>query len=719
MMFPYSLEGAAKVWYEKEPPNSILTWEDLVTKFVNQFFPPSKTTHLKNEISRFTQKFEETFSEAWERFKEMLRACPHHGFTELTQVDTFYNGLNENDQDLNAAAGGNLLSKTTREALNTIENKSKVHYSRNKSNVSRMNTTSRESVSKTDERIDKLADQLSTLVEIVSKKVVTPALVKVVLTIKLTLRIVLVTKWHHLVLLRCKTMVKIGFQNQPFQVPNNQVQQEFSNEFSSYKRTNDQMMRNMQNQINSLKGDFKNEIQNTMKTQQAVLMNQQNVFQTNLQNMLSGFFQNQASTSGTLLSNTIPNPKGEMKAITTRSGVAYEGPSIPTNPSPKKVVERETEETTDKEQSNFQGSTAHIPPPVNPIPILEPDVPKTLPKPNIPYPSRRNDQKSREKASNQMEKIFQIFQILLLKRNGYFEADPRVPLILGRSFLRTGRALIDVYGEEITLRVDNEAITFNLDQTTRYSSTNDKSVNRIDIIDEVCEEYAPELLGFSNKSSGGNPTPTSEPLTSEFILEEIEAYLKDDSISPEIDHADCDPEGDICLIEKLLNNDPFQLPPMDLKQGEVIKAKSSMEEPPELELKDLPSHLEYAYLEENDKLPVIIAKGLKDVEKEALLKVLKSHKRAIAWKITDIKGIDPRFCTHKILMEDDYKPTVQSQRRVNPKIHEVIKKEVLKLLDAGMIYPISDSPWVSLVHCVPKKGGITVVANEENEFRHV
>ncbi|GJY37083.1 hypothetical protein Tco_0422461 [Tanacetum coccineum] len=123
--------------------------------------------------------------------------------------------------------------------------------------------------------------------------------------------------------------------------------------------------------------------------------------------------------------------------------------------------------------------------------------------------------------------------------------------------METGRALIDVYGEEITLRVDNEAITFNLDQTTRYSSTNDKSVNRIDIIDEVCEEYAPKLLGFSNKSSGGKLTPTSKPLTFEFILEEIKAYLKDDSISPEIDHADCDPEGDICLIEKLLNNDPF------------------------------------------------------------------------------------------------------------------------------------------------------------------
>nr|GEU97873.1 hypothetical protein [Tanacetum cinerariifolium] len=155
---------------------------------------------------------------------------------------------------------------------------------------------------------------------------------------------------------------------------------------------------------------------------------------------------------------------------------------------------------------------------------------------------------------------------------------------------------------------------------------------------------------------------------------------------------------------------------MDLKKGEVVKAKPSIKEPPELELKDLPSLLEYAYLEGVDKLLVIIAKDLKVDEKEALLKVLKSHKRAIAWKITDIKGIDPRFCTYKILMEEDYKPTVQSQRRVNPKIHEVIKKEVIKLLDVRMIYSISDNPWISLIHCVPKKGGITVVEKENNDL---
>nr|GEX22385.1 reverse transcriptase domain-containing protein [Tanacetum cinerariifolium] len=126
MLFPYSLEDIARIWYEKKPPNSILTWSDLVNKFVNQFFLHSKTTQLKNEISRFTQRFEETFSEAWDRFKEFLRACPHHGFLELTQIDTFYNGLTEQDQDsLNAASGGNLLNKTTRKALKIIENKSK------------------------------------------------------------------------------------------------------------------------------------------------------------------------------------------------------------------------------------------------------------------------------------------------------------------------------------------------------------------------------------------------------------------------------------------------------------------------------------------------------------------------------------------------------------------------------------------------------------------
>ncbi|GKF71575.1 hypothetical protein Tco_0207689, partial [Tanacetum coccineum] len=200
----------------------------------------------------------------------------------------------------------------------------------------------------------------------------------------------------------------------------------------------------------------------------------------------------------------------------------------------------------------------------------------------------------------------------------------RVPLILGRPFLRTAHALIDVYGEELTLPVDDEAITFKVGQTSRYSYNNAKSVNRIDVIDVSCEEYPQEVLRFLDISKSGNPTPSLDPILSstfpsltpfeggDFILEEINACLTNDSILPGIDDAEFDLEGDIRLLEELLNNDPSSpLPPKELHFEEIKTIKSSIDDPPKLELKDLPSHLEYAFLEGTDKLPVIISKGIK------------------------------------------------------------------------------------------------------------
>nr|GEW09201.1 reverse transcriptase domain-containing protein [Tanacetum cinerariifolium] len=409
-----------------------------------------------------------------------------------------------------------------------------------------MNTNSRENASKTDDRIDKLADQISTLVDIFAKKVVTPAPVKAVKESCVTC---------------CGNHAYYNF-------PNND-----SNQLSVCVATGTYNQVSLQNRASNF----------TASPGFAPVQNSQN-------------------------SNTIRNPKGEMKAITTRSGVAYEGPSIPT---PKKVVEQETEETTDKEQTNFQGT------------MLLKKLPEKLGDPGkflIPcdFPGMDMTLKLSDRSITRPKGVAEDVFVKVGKFHFLthfvvmdFKADHRIPLILGRSFLRTSRALIDVYGEEITLRVNDEAVTFNLNQTTRYSSTyDDLSINRIDIIDVAREECAQEILGFSSNSLGGNPTSTSEPILSDsspsltsfegsdFILEEIEAYLKDESLLPKIDHAYCNPEGDICLIKKLLNNDPFQLPPMDLKQGEVVKAKSSIEEPPDLEIKDLPSHLEYAYLED-------------------------------------------------------------------------------------------------------------------------
>ncbi|GJR67510.1 hypothetical protein Tco_0013575 [Tanacetum coccineum] len=399
-----------------------------------------------------------------------------------------------------------------------------------------------------------------------------------------------------------------------------------------------------------------------------------------------------SSGTGTLPSNTVTNPNEDLKGITTRSGVVYKGPAIPITSSPK-VMERETEVTKDTMPPTNNGSTEDVQPPVIPVvhheSIFEPvNAPLSAPMPNqktsILFPSRRNNERR------------------------HFEPDPRVPLILGRSFLKTSRALIDVYEGEITLRVGREAITFNLDQTSRYTANyNHMTANRIDVIDMACEEYSQEVLGFSNVISSGNPTPYYDPIVStssptltpfgdsDFLLfEEADSFLaiEDDPTSPEVDPTYYDPDGDILLLEAILNSDPSPPPNQgnyfpetqkDLKFCETNNEKSLVNDPLEVELKDLPPHLEYAFLEGNDKLPVIITKDLKNEEKAALIEVLKSHKRAIAWKLSDIKGIDPDFYTHKIIMEEDYELTVQHQRRVNPKIHDVIKKEVEKLLDAG------------------------------------
>nr|GEU70435.1 hypothetical protein [Tanacetum cinerariifolium] len=490
MLFPYSLEGAARIWYEKEPPNSILTWNDLVNKFVNQFFPPSKTTHLKNEISRFTQRFEETFGEAWKRFKEMLKACPHHGFSKLTQIDTLYNGLNEHDQDsLNAATGGNLLSKTTREALKIIENKSKVRYSRSKSNVSRVNTNFMDNSSKTDDRIDKLADQISNLVEIVNK--------------------------------------------------------------SSVKKATNQMEKFFQIFHDSF-ADALLLMPKFASTIKSLLTNKDKLFELAKVSLNENF--------SAMLLKKLPEKLGDPGKFL----IPCDFPRI-----------------------YVCHALADLCASINLMPL---SIWKKLSLPKL-TPTRM----TLELADRSITRPKGVTEDVFVKMGKFhfptdfvvvdFEADPRVPLILGRSFLRTSRALIDVYGEEITLRVNDESVTFNLNKTMRYSLTyDDNSVNRVDVIDIVCEEFVQDVLDFQYNSKSSNQTLVPNPSISES---------------------------------------------------------------------------EFA---------------------------------------------------------EDYKPAVQSQRRVNPKIHDVIKKEVIKLLDAEMIYPISDSPWVSPIHCVPKKGRMTIIANENNEL---
>ncbi|GJW15066.1 reverse transcriptase domain-containing protein [Tanacetum coccineum] len=235
-----------------------------------------------------------------------------------------------------------------------------------------------------------------------------------------------------------------------------------------------------------------------------------------------------------------------------------------------------------------------------------------------------------------------------------YDVDPRVPLILGRPFLRTAHALVDVHGEELTLRVGDEKLVFNVESTSKYRRKHgDESINKIDILDITCEDHFHEVLNVQKSISpmSGSPTHSSDLVVAslfpsltpfgdiDFILEEIDTFLaSDDSTSPDVDYGTFDPKGDIRLIEELLNNElPNDLPPPlpVYEINETEKIKTSIDDPPDLELKDLPPHLEYAFLEGTSKLPIIIAKDLREEEHKQFLKVLKSHKRAIAWKILE------------------------------------------------------------------------------------
>ncbi|GJW78769.1 reverse transcriptase domain-containing protein [Tanacetum coccineum] len=750
MLFPFSLEGEARIWLEKEPPRSILTSDDLVSKFINQFIPPSKTTNLRNDITRFQQRFDESFYEAWDRFNDLLRVCPHHGFSELHQLDTFYNALNSNDQDsLNSAAGGNFLDKMPRECLKIIESKSKVRQSRSKAIVAKVSTSSSTPAVSSD--VAELKDMVRAL--LLDKKSQAPATVKAVEESCVTCGGAHshrncpatdgnVYRDNIQEYMSQAAAVNYNQGNTGYRPPMvaNQVRPPgfppVQNQGNSQNRYNQNRGNNQgpifrpsvnqppayqapsyQAPAPQAHGVSKADFESYVKANDAVMQNMQSQM-TNITDLLTKFVNsNTASTSGSgsLPSNTIANPKGDVKAITTRSGVSYNGPQISSLP---KEMENEPEVTKD----TVQPSTENIQPPVVQTndQIGEPVVASKT-KPTFPYPSRANKEKLREKddllalkfmeifrnlhfelsfadALLHMPKFSPMFRKLLNDKDKIIElkntpvnencsavilkkfpeklrdlgrflipcdfpemneclaladlgasinlmplsiwkelnllaltktrmilelanhtistptsiaedvfvkvgtfffpadfvvvdyvADPRVPLILGRSFLRTACTLIDVHGEQMTLRHDDQSVTFKVGDTKTFSYNIIESVNRVDVIDIACEEYVQEVLEISES---GNPTSPSDPMIdsrspsftpfggSDFLMEEIDAFLEhDDSIPLGVDGI-YDSEGDTVYLEELLsviNSDP-NLPPLPVCEFNVPdKIKSSCE----------------------------------------------------------------------------------------------------------------------------------------------
>nr|GEU71529.1 hypothetical protein [Tanacetum cinerariifolium] len=564
------------------------------------------------------------YNEAWDRFKYLLRACPHHGFFELHQLDTFYNALNVNDQDsLNSAAGENFLDKMPADCLKIIESKSKVRQTRAKAVLAKVSSNSS-----------------------------TPYVSADVAELKDMVRALLLDKKNqYLAQTSCPTPAPIKA------IEPNCVTCGGNHAYQNCPATNG------------------------------------NVYQDNIQETLPG--------------NTVTNPKEDLKApvqpTVTQSEsetpvsepvvapVSASMPNLkPSIPYPSRCDTERRRDQANKQIEKFyeifkemsfkisftdalilmpkfastlkslignkeklsemawtpinEHSLADLGASINLMPL---SVWKGLSLPELTPTCM-----TLELADRTESKPVGISKDVKVKVGMFhfpadfvvvdFEPDPQVPLILGRCFLKTSRALIDV---------QKEVLSFSDVTTSGCPTLSD---------DPIVSTTSPTLTPFGD---------------SDFLLfEEADAFfgLEDDPDSPELGPSYYDLEGDILSLKAILNSDPS--PPLpnheqsvpsfkeELKACEAKTIKSSIDEPPEVELKGLPLHLEYAFLEGDNKLLVIIAKTLKDEEKSALIKVLKSHKRAIAWKLSDIQGINLEFCTHKILMDEDYKPAVQNQK---------------------------------------------------------
>ncbi|GJZ96698.1 reverse transcriptase domain-containing protein, partial [Tanacetum coccineum] len=513
LLFPFSLDGEARDWLDKEPPRSILTWDDLVSKFIKPNSSHIKKHLPRKQIHQFFQETNDTFNDVlWERFKGLLRQCPHHGFSEQHQLNTFYNSLNSNDQDaLDSAAGGNFLDKMPQEGLAIIESKSKVRYSRSRANDSRDDILA----SKFMEIFRNLHFELSFVDALIHMPKFAP-MFKKMLNNKDKLIELTKTPLNE----NCSAVVlkklpeKLGDPGR-FLIPC-----DFS-EFDSYLALAD-----LGASINLMPLSIWKKLQLSGLTETKMVLE--------------------------LADRTISKPTGVAENVFVKVGKFY---------FPADFV------------------------------VLD------------------------------------------------FVADPRVPLILGRPFLRTAHALIDVYEGEITLRNDciKQVLGFSIPLLTTIFF----------VLESIVSTSSPTLTPFDESDF--------------LVFEEADAFIAidDEPVSLVFNATYYDPEGDILILEALLNNNPLPHPNQEDYLPEIQKdlkvvepKKSSVEyatsyekkvEIPEVELKELPPHLEYAFLEGNNKLPVIISKDLSLEEKTSLINVLKNRKQAIAWKLFDIRGIDPEF----------------------------------------------------------------------------
>ncbi|KAM6592929.1 hypothetical protein CsatA_000632 [Cannabis sativa] len=679
-LFPFSLRERAKSWFISLPTHSINTWEELALKFLSKFFPPAKIAKLRADINNFTQQDSESLYEAWERFKDLLRKCPNHGIEKWLQVHNFYNGLmNETRTLIDVAAGGAFMRKSSNEAFDLLEEMA-------------------------------MTNQQWSTERGPSKKVAGG-----------------------------------NRRNNGFYQQRNQNQSQMQPQTQNYSGNSGLQT--------DLLLQFMTETRSSIKDLQTQM----------------GQLATQIATrpQGNLPSTTEVNPKENCKAITLRSGKSYDGPSQakPENdedeqPAPTPEKQKTTDGLQQKETSPPISIDHHIKIPY-PQRLRKTNTDKQFSKflevfrklhINIPFAEALEQMPSYVKFMKEIlskkrkmedfetvaltEECSAILQKKLppkLKDPGSFT----IPCTIGK--IENIHALCDL-GASINLMPLSVFKRLQLGEakpTTVTLQLADRSLaHPRGVIEDVLVKvdkfiFPADFIVLDMEEDNNVPIILGRPFlaTGKALIDVQKGELKLRLVETKT-HIE-DPLNLTLVQEEVVEQDGKEAyeyamwldsyGPLNRRYYEELgviptKPAPSTEKPPQLELKVLPDHLRYEYLGENKTLPVILASSLSSIETDKLLRVLRKHKKAIGWTLADIKGISPSTVMHRILMEEGVKPTIDAQRRLNPPMKEVVRKEVLKWLDAGVVYPISDSKWVSPVQVVPKKGGMTVVKNEKNEL---
>ncbi|KAG9444864.1 hypothetical protein H6P81_016204 [Aristolochia fimbriata] len=689
-LFKFTLGGRAKTWLNTLPAGSIATWEDLRKKFLGKYFPPAKTMKLRNEILQFLQEPEEHLSEAWERFNGLLKRCPNHKIELWSQIETFYNGLNINTRSMiDAATGGSINKKTPEEVHELIEEMTANMYSypMERSVKKPAGIYKLDSSTATQAQLEALQHQLANFQQ-QSNPVVASicgicggghadhdfqgAYERPRGALPSNSEINPKEQVKAITLRSGKTLEE--HQPKEQQTMETERVQKGEEEKEKEKVSPPSFPRRKKGKDALLITDI--DIRHLPYPSRAKF----DILESSFARFLETF-QNlkinipllealkQIPLHGKFLKEVL---SGKRKKEEKGTVVLNENCSaILKNELPRKLKDPGSFTIPCEIGSNkFANSLCDLGASVNLMSLSLCRYLK-LGEPQETGITLQFADRSTKIPEGVMEDVLVKIQDFIYPCDFVvldIDVDKNLPIILGRPFLATAGAIIDCKQGNLTLRLNNDTINFNIKEAMKQPAIpHDEFCLSVDVIDSCIAKIEEEERTEAEEEEGLIHSENENPIIREEIGD-LEAESKEELAA-------------------------------EIKEQGAPEA-------PKPELKPLPSNLKYVFLEKNDK-PVIISSCLTGLEEKKLIEVLSKHKKAIRWSLADIEGISPTICTHGILMEDHYKPSIQPQRRLNPTLQEVVKKEVIKLLDAGIIYPIFDSAWIPIAPEVQEKTTFT------------